>query len=125
MIVDDRHWSEERSPRDAVGPVLAVGMLVIVLLLIWPMSIRQPGDHEDGPCGVPVWMDLSAYADPSVEIDGAYYGAIAQQRCADARAHRFAWSGVIAALTVGVAWLVRPEQAKGRRRSPLNGPGPS
>jgi hypothetical protein len=126
MIMEDRRWSEERSPRDAVAPVLAVGILVIVLLLTWPMSIRQPGDHEDGTCGVPVWMDLSAYPDPSVKIDGAYYGAIARQRCTDARDQRFAWSGVVAALTAGVALLVRPRRtAEKHRRSLRDGPDPT
>jgi hypothetical protein len=101
-------------------------MLVIVLLLTWPMSIRRPGDHEEGPRGVPVWMDLSAYPDPSVEIDGVYYGAIARQRCAGARDHRFAWSGVVAALTAGVALLVRRRHwSEVHRRSLLNGPGPT
>lgn len=100
-----------------------VGGLVVVLLLTWPMTIRKPGDHENGTCGIPVRMDLSAYIRPVDEVDAEYYNTMARQRCAKVRTQRFFFAGVVAAVTaLIVVGVWRGDRAEQRRRAALEPP---
>lgn len=47
--------------------IAAAGFAVVALLLMFPISFRAPGDHEQTNCGTPLVFDRQNYSRSTVE----------------------------------------------------------
>ncbi|HYN94848.1 MAG TPA: hypothetical protein VES42_13445 [Pilimelia sp.] len=95
--------------------VALLGAVVVALLLVLPISIRRPGDHESMSCGNALHLDLGQPRDYAGERDA---WARAHRACTTGRITRVAQSvGAVSATLL----VITAVSARTRRRRLTDG----
>lgn len=92
-------------------PIALLGTVVVAMMLLLPIRVPAPGDHEDRSCGNSFALDIGRPQDYADD-----YWARTYERCTNARVARLAQSvGVLAvtllAITVVIARRRRPDES--------------
>lgn len=106
------------KPRSWITPVriTVAGFAVVVLMLVWPISFRAPGDHESTNCGSLLRFDPQRFNRPNVERH--YWDSFLHQ-CSLGRTTRLGQGLGVVALTgllVTVVLTRRPEEVHSREK---------
>ncbi|MEO3742261.1 hypothetical protein [Plantactinospora sp. B5E13] len=106
-------------------PIVLLGTVVVAMMLLLPIRVPAPGDHEDRSCGNSFALDIGRPQDYADD-----YWARTYERCTSQRIGRLAQSvGVLAvtllATTLSVAVRRRPEESRGPAHSNQSPGSPS
>lgn len=95
--------------------VALLGTAIVVFLLLVPVRILAPGDHEMTTCGNALVMDLDRW----LGYDMEYYREQAFRRCTDNRLDRLGQAVGVTSVTVLVVTLVATRRRPRVRQPPL------
>ncbi|MFF3853019.1 hypothetical protein [Micromonospora sp. NPDC002575] len=109
MMIESARGGSRSGARVTPTRVAWLGAAVVALLLIVPIHILGPGDHEQQSCGNVLQTDLSRWRGPS---DGDYWER-AYRACNSERIDRIGQAVGVVSLTVLAVTLLT---ARARRR---------